>query len=183
MFEHRAQVRRGLATVRTQFTDIVPPSWSNRYVRQKTKRFKLPSLVYELAERRHRKINFFHPAFTTENATPLCCACAATAAASMSSTSACQRCAKERFSAGPLTDDTVISTPSPPSAVAKCAPESASMTSRACTTSPTFSLAVTAPTSPAERTFSGRYFAKTASVVRVAAARPTPPTAITVLSI
>ena|SRR6516164_4878399 len=63
MFEHRAQVRRGLATVRTQFTDIVPPSWSNRYVRQKTKRFKLPSLVYELAERRHRKIQFIRHSF------------------------------------------------------------------------------------------------------------------------
>src|SRR5271166_1611001 len=86
-----------------------------------------------------------------------------------------------RFSAGPLTDDTVTTTDSPP-VILNRAPVSASTTSDPQTTSPTFSLAVSAPATPTEISVVGLNLFTTASAALRAAFRPMPPTAITAFS-
>src|SRR6516164_2626733 len=120
-------------------------------------------------------------ALIAANSIPHSRATAAPAADSMSTTSALYLSANNRFSSGPLTDETVAITDSPPVA-AKRAPDATSIASRPLTTSPTLSVVIRAPAIPADINITGRYFSMTAIAAFVVALRPIPPMATTASS-
>ncbi len=156
-----------------------PPLWVYRQKHRKAQGLELSGIIHKPTDRRHLKIQFVRDRLDGGELDAVCLRNLRNGGSfHVHHVGAPTRCQAARFSADPLTDETVTTVPSPPSA-ANRSPESASTTSRARITSPTFSASVSAPAIPADTNTLGEYFATTLPLLAVPPSRPIPPTAIT----